>query len=104
MNKLITMRPGAAIFLIAMLAFAVPAAAAGDAEQGRQLGFTCMGCHGIEGYRNAYPSLRVPRLVGQRGAYIETALRAYREGTRPHPTMKAHAASLTDQDVENLVA
>lgn len=104
MNKQTTMRPGAAIFLIAMLTFAVPAAAAGDAEQGRQLGFTCMGCHGIEGYRNAYPSFRVPRLGGQRGAYIETALRAYREGTRPHPTMKAHAASLTDQDVENLVA
>jgi len=98
------MRPNAAIFLIAMMIFAVPAAAEGDAEQGKQLGFTCMGCHGIEGYRNAYPSFRVPRLGGQQGAYIEAALRAYREGTRPHPTMQAHAAALTDQDIENLVA
>jgi cytochrome c553 len=103
-NKQTNMRPGATIFLIAMLTFAVPAAAAGDAELGKQLGFTCMGCHGIEGYRNAYPSFRVPKLGGQQGAYIETALRAYREGTRPHPTMKAHAAALTDQDIENLVA
>jgi len=98
------MRPGAAIFLIIMLAFALPAAAAGDVEQGKQLGFTCMGCHGIDGYRNAYPSFRVPRLGGQQGAYIETALRAYREGTRPHPTMKAQSAALTKQDIENLVA
>ncbi len=104
MNKQTTKRPGAAIFLIAMMIFAVPAAAEGDAEQGKQLGFTCMGCHGIEGYRNAYPSFRVPRIGGQQGAYIETALRAYREGTRPHRTMKAHAVALTDQDIENLVA
>ena len=104
MNKRITMRPGAAIFLIAMLILAVPAAAEGDVEQGKQLGFTCLGCHGIEGYRNAYPSFRVPRLGGQQGAYIEAALRAYREGTRPHPTMKAQAAALTTQDIENLVA
>ena len=104
MNKQTTKRPGAATFLVAMMIFAVPAAAEGDAEQGKQLGFTCMGCHGIEGYRNAYPSFRVPRLGGQQGAYIEAALRAYREGTRPHPTMKAHASALTDQDIENLVA
>ena len=104
MNKRITMRPGAAIFLIAMLILAVPAAAEGDVEQGKQLGFTCLGCHGIEGYRNAYPSFRVPRLGGQQGAYIEAALRAYREGTRPHPTMNAQAAALTTQDIENLVA
>jgi cytochrome c553 len=103
-NKQTTKRPGTATFLVAMMIFAVPAAAEGDAEQGKQLGFTCMGCHGIEGYRNAYPSFRVPRLGGQQGAYIEAALRAYREGTRPHPTMKAHAAALTDQDIENLVA
>jgi cytochrome c553 len=103
-NKQTTKRPGTATFLVAMMIFAVPAAAEGDAEQGKQLGFTCMGCHGIEGYRNAYPSFRVPRLGGQQGAYIKAALRAYREGTRPHPTMKAHAAALTDQDIENLVA
>lgn len=98
------LRSGVAIFLIAMTLFAQPAAAAGDVEQGKQIGFTCMGCHGIAGYRNAYPSFRVPRLGGQQGAYIEAALRAYREGTRKHPTMRAHAASLTDQDIENLIA
>lgn len=81
-----------------------PAAAQGDAEQGRKLGFTCLGCHGIEGYRNAYPSFRVPRLGGQKADYVRTALNAYRAGTRPHPTMQAQATSLTDEDIDNLVA
>ena len=87
-----------------MLLFARSAAAAGDVEQGKELGFTCLGCHGIDGYRNAYPSFRVPKIAGQQGAYIESALRAYRDGTRSHPTMKAQASSLTDQDIENLIA
>ncbi len=81
-----------------------PSAAEGNEEQGRQLGFTCLGCHGIEGQRNAYPSFRVPRLGGQRLDYIENALRAYRDGTRPHPTMHAQASSLTDGDIDNLLA
>lgn len=97
-------RLSAGILLIAGTIWAQPAAAAGDAEQGRQLGFTCLGCHGIEGQRNAYPSFRVPRLGGQARDYIENALRAYREGTRPHPTMHAQASSLSDDDIENLLA
>jgi len=77
-------------------AFATTSAQAeGDAENGELLAYTCMGCHGIEGYRNAYPSYRVPKLGGQKAGYIETALNAYRDGTRPHPTMQAQGTSLT---------
>lgn len=94
----------AAILLIVATIAAEPATAEGDAEQGAQLGFTCLGCHGIEGQRNAYPSFRVPRLGGQARDYIDNALRAYRDGTRPHPTMHAQASSLTDNDIENLLA
>jgi len=97
-------RISAAIALLAMSFLTLPALGAGDAEQGRQLGFTCMGCHGIDGYRNAYPSFRVPKLGGQGAAYIEAALRAYRQDTRQHPTMHAQASSLSDEDIENLVA
>lgn len=96
---------------IAWLAALMPAAflpqtaqAEGDSEQGANLVATCLGCHGIEGYRNAYPSYRVPKLGGQRGAYLEAALKAYRDGTRPHPTMQAQGGSLTDQDIEDIVA
>ncbi|MGH8221787.1 MAG: c-type cytochrome [Woeseiaceae bacterium] len=76
----------------------------GDPARGRVLAYTCMGCHGIEGYRNAYPSYRVPRLGGQKAAYLEVALAAYKAGTRPHPTMQAQGAGLTDQDIEHLAA
>lgn len=94
----------AALTLSVSAILVVPAQAAGDAEQGERLGYTCMGCHGIEGYRNAYPSYRVPRLAGQGTAYLESALAAYREGTRPHPTMQAQASSMSDEDIDNLVA
>ncbi len=77
--------------------------AEGNLEEGRQLGFTCMGCHGIEGQRNAYPSYRVPKLGGQSRSYIEVALKAYREGSRPHPTMQAQASSLTDTNIEDIL-
>jgi len=97
-------RQSTVIMLIAAIAWTQPAVAQADEDQGRQIGFTCLGCHGIEGQRNAYPSFRVPRLGGQGSDYIETALQAYRAGTRPHPTMNAHASSLSDEDIDNLLA
>ncbi|MBT8098530.1 MAG: cytochrome c [Gammaproteobacteria bacterium] len=81
-----------------------PANAAGDIENGKTLAYTCLGCHGIEGYRNAYPSYRVPKLGGQKAAYIVAAVKGYRDGMREHPTMTAHAASLTDQEIEDVAA
>jgi cytochrome c553 len=97
-------RRGTAIAAVVLALAAQPAVAQGDADQGRKLGFTCLGCHGIEGYRNAYPSFRVPRLGGQKSEYIRTALNAYRAGTRPHPTMQAQASSMSDEDIDDLVA
>lgn len=93
-----------AAIMLAAIIWSPTADAQGNAERGRQLGFTCLGCHGIEGYRNAYPSYRVPRLGGQNREYMETALRAYRDGTRPHPTMQAQANSLTDADIDDLLS
>jgi len=83
---------------------ASPAAAQGDAERGAKLAYTCQGCHGIEGYRNAYPSYRVPKLGGQKAAYLVAALQGYRDGTREHATMQAQAASMTDQEMQDLAA
>lgn len=92
----------AAILLAA--AAASPAMAEGDASNGKILGYTCLGCHGIYGYRNAYPSYRVPKLGGQKAAYLIVALNGYREGTRAHPTMAAQASSLSDQQIEDVAA
>jgi cytochrome c553 len=84
--------------------FAQGANAEGDVERGEVLGYTCLGCHGIEGYRNAYPSYRVPKLGGQKAGYLIVALQGYRDGTRQHPTMVSQASSLSDQDIEDVAA
>lgn len=94
----------ASAILLALSGLSVAAEPEGDVEYGRLIGYTCLGCHGIEGYRNAYPSYRVPKLGGQRAEYLKTALRAYRAGTRQHPTMEAQAATLSNEDIENLIA
>lgn len=78
--------------------------AAGDATRGAKIGYSCLGCHGIDGYRNAYPSYRVPKLGGQKDSYLIIALTGYREGTRSHPTMQAQASSLSDQEIEDVSA
>lgn len=80
------------------------AQAEGDVARGAKLGYTCLGCHGIDGYRNAYPSFRVPKLGGQKAAYLVAAIQGYRDGTRKHTTMNAQAQSLTDQDIEDVSA
>jgi cytochrome c553 len=85
-------------------AFASTAAAQGDVARGEKLAYTCLGCHGIKGYRNAYPSYRVPKLGGQKAAYLAAAVRGYRDGMRAHPTMQAHASSLSDKDIDDLAA
>ena len=90
-------------FAVAALAPA-PAQAEGDPERGAELAYTCLGCHGIASYRNAYPSYRVPKLGGQKAGYIELSLKAYRSGARPHPTMQAQGTSLSDQDIADLAA
>lgn len=81
-----------------------PAFAQGHPDEGRAIGYTCLGCHGIEGYRNAYPSYRVPKLGGQTASYLTIALRGYRDGTREHPTMIAQASSLTDEQIDAVAA
>lgn len=77
----------------------------GDAKAAEGKIAMCIGCHGIPGYRASYPEVySVPMIHGQSAKYIENALAAYRSGDRNHPTMKAIAGSLTDQDIADLAA
>lgn len=80
-------------------------AAGGDAAAGQQKKSMCAGCHGIPGYKTAFPEVySVPKLGGQHAAYIVKALQAYKSGERNHPTMRAIAAGLSDQDMADLAA
>ena len=91
--------------LVAGNATAQGGAPAGDAAKGREKVQMCQGCHGIDGWRTAYPEVyHVPKIAGQQPAYLFAALKAYKAGDRTHPSMVAIAASLTDQDMANLAA
>ena len=46
----------------------------------------------------------VPKIGGQHAAYIVKALQAYKSGERAHPSMRAIAAGLSDQDMADLAA
>jgi len=93
----------AAIYLFIALS-GISVQAAGDAERGAVLANACLGCHGIVGYRNGYPSYRVPKLGGQHEEYIVIGLQGYKTLGRSHPTMRAQSATLTDQDMRDLAA
>ncbi len=92
------------VTLVLALGASASAFAAGNAARGKVLSYTCLGCHGIEDYRNAYPDYDVPRLGGQHADYIVAALQEYRSGARSHPTMQVQAATLSDQDMQDIAA
>ncbi len=77
----------------------------GDAAAGAKLNASCIGCHSIPGYQSSFPEVhKVPMISGQNAKYIIAALNAYKKGDRKHPTMRAVAGSLSEQDIANLAA
>lgn len=80
-------------------------AAAQNAQAGEKKAAMCIGCHGIPDYKASFPEIyRVPMIAGQTDKYIISALSQYKKGDRKHPTMRAIAASLSDQDMADLAA
>lgn len=77
----------------------------GDAKAAESKLSMCIGCHGIPGYKTAFPDVYpVPKLGGQHPDYIVQALKAYQSGDRSHPSMRAIAESLSEQDMADLAA
>ncbi|CAG1018036.1 cytochrome subunit of sulfide dehydrogenase [Burkholderiaceae bacterium] len=98
-------------FLVALLvgagfvSTAAAQAGAGDAQAGQKKAAMCIGCHSIPGYQSSFPEVhKVPMIAGQNAKYLQASLAAYKSGDRRHPTMKAIAASLSDQDMADLAA
>ncbi|WP_336365645.1 c-type cytochrome [Marinobacter sp. C2H3] len=90
---------------VAVLLGQAGAVSAGDAEAGKALaGARCAACHGQNGI-SAIPVY--PSLAGQNEAYLVSALKAYRSGQRAGgqaAIMQGQAASLTDEQIDNLAA
>ncbi len=89
---------------VALLSLAGAAWAEGDVARGEKLAYTCLGCHGIDNYKNVYPTYSVPRLRGQHPTYLVAALKAYKSQERSHATMHAQAASYSEQDMQDVAA
>ena len=95
----------AALCFAAASALAQQPAVVGDAKEAHKKIAMCEGCHGIPGYKTAYPLVyHVPKLGGQSAAYLANALNAYKAGQRTHPSMRGIAASLSDKDIADLAA
>jgi cytochrome c553 len=96
---------GTAAAALSFAAWAQTPAPAGDAAAGAKKNAMCIGCHGIAGYKTAFPEVySVPKLGGQHPAYLIKALQAYKSGERTHPSMRGIAATLSDQDMADLAA
>ena len=90
--------------IFALLALVVATGAqAADAEKGKQKAAqVCGACHGPEGNKPSAPDQ--PVLAGQYPDYLVQALTDYKNGKRNNPIMKAFAAQLSAQDMEDLAA
>ena len=72
-----------------------------DAVAGKTKAAVCSACHGAEGI-SVLPDY--PNLAGQKQKYLETSIKAYRDGGRKHAVMSPMAAGLSDADILDLAA
>ena len=76
--------------------------AGGNPVQGKKkVEQVCKSCHGVDGLgiNDTYP-----KLAGQFEDYLVKALTDYKTGERKNPIMSGFAASLSEQDIENVAA
>ncbi len=79
------------------------ALAKGNAESGKaKAAQVCAACHGPDGNKPTGPDF--PVIAGQHADYLKRALVDYKSGKRNNPIMKGFAATLSNQDMEDLSA
>ena len=90
------------LLLAAIAALACAPALAADMAAGQaKVKEVCQACHGLDGNSQ---SPDYPRLGGQHSDYVAKALRDYKSGARKNAIMNGFAATLSDQDIENVAA
>lgn len=94
--------PKALFLFLSCLMASTTSALAADSAAGRAMAESvCASCHGIKGISSA---AFFPNLAGQKADYLQSALTAYRDGSRKAPVMNNLAAGLSDGDIANLAA
>lgn len=95
------MRLSTALFAVPLLM--VSPVSAGSPEQGleKTKEYGCRNCHGKDG-QGIMPMY--PNLAGQKAAYLEQQLKAFRAGDRRAAQMSIIARDLSDEDIADLSA
>lgn len=78
-----------------------PALGGGSAEAGQAKAAVCAACHGPDG--NSINPIW-PSLAGQHTRYTVHQLNAYKNGERLEPGMRGFAATLSDEDIQDVAA
>ena len=87
---------------IAAAALLVPPAQAADVEAGKaKVQSVCAACHGAAGVSVGDA---IPNLAGQKAVYLESQLKALKDGSRKNPVMNAIAGQLTPDEIANVAA
>lgn len=84
-----------------LLLLSTYATQADDIKAGKSKAAICSACHGNNGISNI---AIYPNLAGQKQQYLETAIKAYRNGERKNAIMSPMVTGLSDQDIKNLAA
>lgn len=74
----------------------------GDPVAGKDKAGMCFGCHGEDG--STTTDTDTPKLAGQYGPYISKQVRNYLASTRAHMIMSGMAASVSDEDLDDIAA
>jgi cytochrome c553 len=102
MNRLTELKATRRWLFACCLTLAATAAPASDDGEGMvALLGTCVACHGADGIGKAP---QYPNLAGQKAAYLDKQLKAFRSGERKDSNMNALAAPLSDEDIVKLAA
>lgn len=94
MNKLL-------LLLIASFTFSNMLHAQADIDAGKTKTAACSACHGADGNS---PSNLYPKLAGQHATYLDKQLQQFQNGERSDPIMSAMAATLSQQDRQDIAA
>lgn len=79
-----------------------PAPPTADIEAGRAIAeANCAGCHGLDGQG---ATSEIPNLAAQPAEYLESAMSAYKDGTRHHAALQDMVSGMTGQGIRDIAA